>query len=69
MICGTDGYAFLAGEPSPTNCIPHAAVATAALVGGFVVSATVTDGACGYTNTPVVRLIGGGGNQHKPWPW
>jgi hypothetical protein len=38
------------------------ATATATLVDGFVVAATVTDGGEGYTNTPLVRFIGGGGS-------
>ena len=29
---------------------------------GFVVGATITDGGYGYTNTPAVRIIGGGGS-------
>jgi hypothetical protein len=39
----------------------RAATATASLDNGFVVDATVTDSGCGYTNTPAVRIIGGGG--------
>lgn len=38
------------------------ATATATLVNGFVVGATVTAGGAGYTNTPSVRFIGGGGS-------
>ncbi len=40
---------------------PRVATATATLVDGFVVAATLTDGGYGYTNTPLVRFIGGGG--------
>ena len=29
---------------------------------GFVVGANITDGSCGYTNTPAVRIIDGGGS-------
>ena len=43
-------------------CIPHPATATATLDYGFVVNATITDGGCGYTNTPLVSIQGGGGN-------
>ena len=43
------------------GCIPHAATATATLDHGFVVTATITDGGCGYTNTPAVLIVGGGG--------
>ena len=31
------------------------------MVNGFVVGATIIDGGYGYTNTPAVRFIGGGG--------
>jgi hypothetical protein len=41
---------------------PRAAAGTAALVSGFVVSVSITDGGYGYTNTPPVRFIGGGGS-------
>jgi hypothetical protein len=41
---------------------PYAATATATLVNDFVVGATVTDGGLGYTNTPTVSIIGGGGS-------
>jgi hypothetical protein len=43
------------------TCTPHAATATANLSGGFVVAATITDGGCGYSNTPAVLIQGGGG--------
>ena len=38
------------------------ATGTATLVNSFVVSVSITDGGSGYTNTPRVRLIGGGGS-------
>jgi len=38
------------------------ATATATLVNDFVVGANITDGGYGYTNTPLVRFIGGGGS-------
>ncbi len=41
---------------------PRTATATATVVNGFVVGATVTDVGYGYTNTPTVRIIGGGGS-------
>ena len=47
---------------SPLPCLPHGATATAAATNGFVVAATVTDGGCGYTNTPLVRFISGSGS-------
>jgi hypothetical protein len=37
------------------------ATANAVLVNGFVVDATISNGGTGYTNTPVVKIIGGGG--------
>jgi len=44
------------------SCVPYSATATATVVDGFVVAATVTDGGCGYTNLPRVAIVGGGGN-------
>ncbi len=41
---------------------PATATATASLVSQFVVDATVINGGNGYTNTPSVRFIGGGGS-------
>jgi hypothetical protein len=38
------------------------ATATATLANDFVVAANITDGGHGYTNTPLVRFIGGGGS-------
>ena len=43
-------------------CTPHKAKATAQLVNGFVVGATITDSGCGYTNAPAVMVEGGGGS-------
>jgi len=43
-------------------CSPHRAAATAQVVNGFVVGATITDPGCGYTNPPAVAILGGGGN-------
>jgi hypothetical protein len=40
----------------------RSAAATATVVNGFVVAATLTDGGCGYTNTPLVLIEGGGGS-------
>jgi Concanavalin A-like lectin/glucanases superfamily/Immunoglobulin domain len=45
-----------------SEALPHAATATATLFGTFVVSNSITDGGAGYTNTPLVRFIGGGGS-------
>ena len=41
---------------------PRTATASAVLDNGFVVNTTITDGGYGYTNTPTVRIIGGGGS-------
>jgi hypothetical protein len=49
-------------QGTPSVEVPHAAAATATVVNDFVVGATITDGGCGYTNTPTVRVIGGGGS-------
>jgi len=59
------GYALLSGvqlSRSDTSCVPHRATATAQLVNGFVVGASITDPGCGYTNTPLVLILGGGGS-------
>ena len=43
-------------------CSPRRARATANLVNGFVVGATITDTGCGYLTPPLVLIQGGGGN-------
>jgi hypothetical protein len=48
---------FFGASPSA-----HPAHGTATLSGVFVVGVSITDGGYGYTNTPLVRLIGGGGS-------
>jgi hypothetical protein len=40
---------------------PHRATAIATVVSGSVTAATITDSGCGYTNTPLVLIEGGGG--------
>jgi hypothetical protein len=42
-------------------CLPHRAAAVATQTNGNVLGATITDGGCGYTNTPLVLILGGGG--------
>jgi hypothetical protein len=54
-------YAIESVPPSPP-CAPYDATATATVDHEFVVAAPITDGGCGYTNTPGVRIIGGGGS-------
>jgi hypothetical protein len=49
-------------SPPPPACIPYAATANAIVTNGFVIGVATTDGGCGYTNTPSVRIIGGGGS-------
>ena len=44
------------------SCTPHKARATAEIVNGFVVGATITDPGCGYTNAPLVLILGGSGS-------
>jgi hypothetical protein len=41
---------------------PQDATGTAILNDGFVVGVSITDGGYGYTNTPTVMIIGGGGS-------
>jgi len=48
---------------SEEHCIPHAARAVARVNNGFVVEIQVTDYGCGYTNAPLVQLVGGGGSN------
>jgi hypothetical protein len=39
---------------------PHAAIGTAILTNGFMVAILITDAGFGYTNAPLIRLVGGG---------
>jgi hypothetical protein len=56
------GYAVIAGlQLLQTTCLAHIARATAQVVNGFVVGATITDPGCGYTTPPRVVIQGGGG--------
>ena len=45
-----------------TITFPHTALANALVMSGFVVQVTVTDGGWGYTNPPLVEIVGGGGS-------
>jgi len=49
-------------EKIPQPASPRTASATAQVVNGFVVGATVVDGGGGYTHAPAVTISGGGGN-------
>lgn len=65
---GADGIDFGSGIQLKATlglnpfCTPHKAKATAQLVNGFVVDASLTDSGCGYTNAPLVLIQGGGGS-------
>jgi hypothetical protein len=50
--------ATTAGTYLPTR----AAIGTAVVTNGFVVAILTTDSGFGYTNTPLIRLVGGGGS-------
>jgi hypothetical protein len=43
------------------GCRTHRATATAQISGGSIVGANIADVGCGYTNTPLVAILGGGG--------
>jgi hypothetical protein len=45
------------------NPVPSQAFATAQVINGFVVGATVTAGGSGYVTNPVVTIAGGGGTN------
>jgi hypothetical protein len=47
---------------NPGQIPPRAASGMAMLANGFVIGVNLTDGGYGYTNTPQVRIIGGGGS-------
>jgi hypothetical protein len=59
----TAGQVYGVVEIESASCAPHAAKATATVVNGFVVGATMTDYGCGYTNPPIVQIQGGGGSN------
>ena len=61
VVTNSDGSATSAMAVLTVE-LPHAATATATMMNDFVVGATVTDEGFGYTNTPAVRIIGGGGS-------
>ena len=61
-VTNVAGQFPLYGVAEVSICTPHHATATANLFNQFVVSATVTDPGCGYTNAPQVLITGGGGS-------
>ena len=52
-------------ESAPQQINPRIATATAQVVNGFVVGATITDGGYGYVENPTVTITGGGGTGAK----
>jgi hypothetical protein len=52
-------------ESTPQQVKPRIATATAQVVNGFVVGATITDGGYGYVENPTVTITGGGGTGAK----
>ena len=46
---------------NPAPCVPHAATGIAIVANSSVLRANITDRGCGYTNTPDVLILGGGG--------
>ena len=60
---------YVAGAASASNYrlaptpVPSQAYATAQVVNGFVVGATVTSGGSGYVAIPAVNILGGGGSN------
>ena len=58
----TNTQMFVSYIVERSTCTPHKAIATAQLINGFVVGATITDSGCGYTNPPVIQIQGGGGS-------
>jgi hypothetical protein len=58
----TNQQAFVAYVLEREPCTPHKATAISQLVNGVFVGAMITDRGCGYTNTPLVLIQGGGGS-------
>jgi formylglycine-generating enzyme required for sulfatase activity len=54
-------WAIWAIGPQSSAQAQTTATATATVISGFVVAYTITDGGSGYTEPPVVTLVGGGG--------
>jgi hypothetical protein len=60
MMCSDNGLYLISNKNKSSI-----ATATAQVVNGFVVAATITNGGSGYTNNPTVTFTGGGGNGAK----
>jgi Concanavalin A-like lectin/glucanases superfamily/Immunoglobulin domain len=59
-LSSNDIAQLYASEAPPAP--PHVAIGSANLAGVFVVGVNIIDDGAGYTNTPLVRFIGGGGS-------
>ena len=55
-------YNASAGGKCPVIPPPRTAIGSVAATNGFVIGVNLIDGGYGYTNTPQVRFIGGGGS-------
>ena len=64
-LSGSEVKALHDYESTPQPLNPRIALATAQVVNGFVVGATITDGGYGYVENPVVTISGGGGTGAK----
>src|SRR5665213_300280 len=55
---------FSAGSEGKCSAVilPKTAIGATTATNGFVIGVNLTDGGYGYTNTPLVRFIGGGGS-------
>ncbi len=60
----TNEIAAIYNRKADGKCAPcsRRATATATIQNGSVVGITITDGGCGYTNSPIVWIQGGGGS-------
>ena len=62
QIVSVSNYSTASVTGSYLSLHVYPAAASAVPTNGFVVAVNVTDGGYGYTNTPNVRIIGGGGS-------
>lgn len=58
LLNSADISKWIAEGPIPART----ALATAAVANGFIIGVNLTDGGYGYTNTPQVRIVSGGGS-------
>lgn len=64
-LSDTEVNALYDYESTPQPLNPRIATATAQVVNGFVVGATITDAGYGYVENPAVTITGGGGTGAK----